>query len=349
MTLKSTFLTTGIFAICLPFTQAAAQQKTLYVGMNGGNFERAFSEYVFPPFEKENNVRIVVVPGTSADIMAKAVAAKDNPQMHLIFLDDGVMNRAISAGLCQPIDDAPVLKQLAPAAIMKDRMAIGIDMGMTGLGYNKKMFAEQHWPAPTSWIDLADPKFKGKVVFQSASVSSFGLHAFLMFNRIEGGDENNVEPGFKAFPEKIAPNVIEYIPNSAKISEMVQTNEAAIFPLTPTGAANFQEKGIDVGYAQPKEGSVLLMVAECAIARNSEPELTQKLAHYILSPEAQSLALAHGNVLPSNQTVHATTAQAEDHLQKFNDYLKNTVILNWDAINAKRPEWNNRWNRRIER
>ena len=34
---------------------------------------------------------------------------------------------------------------------------------MTGLAYNKKMFAEKGWAAPTSWMDLADPKFKGKV------------------------------------------------------------------------------------------------------------------------------------------------------------------------------------------
>ncbi|KAG1382952.1 hypothetical protein G6F59_017820 [Rhizopus arrhizus] len=43
---------------------AMAQQKTLYVGMNGGDMERAFTQYVFPDFEKANNVKIVVVPGT---------------------------------------------------------------------------------------------------------------------------------------------------------------------------------------------------------------------------------------------------------------------------------------------
>ena len=53
---------------------------------------------------------------------------------------------------------------------------------MTGLGYNTRLFKEKGWAAPTSWMDLADPKFKGKVVFQSASGSTFGLHGFLMFS-----------------------------------------------------------------------------------------------------------------------------------------------------------------------
>lgn len=50
---------------------------------------------------------------------------------------------------------------------------------------------------------------------------------------------------------------------------MVQTGEAAIFPLTPTGVNNLKDKGIPVEYAQPKEGSVILAVTECVLAGNS--------------------------------------------------------------------------------
>lgn len=328
---------------------ANAQTKTLYVGMNGGNFEKTFTQHVFPDFEKANDVKVVVVPGTSSDILAKATAAKDKPQMHVMFLDDGVMVRAIGAGLCEKIKDTPVLADLVPGARLKNDMAVGIDLGMTGLAYNKKMFDEKGWAAPTSWMDLADPKYKGKVVFQSASASSFGLHAFLMFNRIQGGSEKDVEPGFSKFKSTIGPNVLEFIPSSAKISEMVQTGEAAIFPLTPTSVAALQEKNIPVEYAQPKEGSVVLMVAECVIANNSEPELAQKLAAYLLSPEAQSKALQHGNIVPSNTKAKAATPESEAKLAKFHGNMKTAITLDWDAINEKRPEWNSRWNKMIER
>jgi len=328
---------------------AHAQTKTLYIGMNGGNFEKTFTQAVFPDFEKANNVKVVVVPGGSADILAKATAAKDKPQMHVMFLDDGVMVRAIGAGLCEKMKPTPALAELAPGTRMKDDMAVGIDLGMTGLAYNTKMFSEKGWPAPTSWMDLADPKFKGKVVFQSASASSFGLHAFLMFNRIQGGTEKNVEPGFTKFRDTIGTNVLEFIPSSAKISEMVQTGDAAIFPLTPTAVATLKDKGIPVEYAQPKEGSVVLMVAQCVIANNSEPELAQKLAAYLLSAEAQSKALAAGNVVPSNTKAKAATPEAEKKLSAFHGFMKTAVNLDWDAINEKRPEWNTRWNKMIER
>jgi len=296
-------------ALVLAAAAAHAETKTLYVGMNGGTFERTFTQAVLPDFEKANDVKIVVVPGTSSEILAKVIAAKDKPQMHVMFLDDGVMIRAAGMGLCEKLKPSPALADLEPTAILKDGMAAGIDLGMTGLAYNKKLFDEKGWAAPTSWMDMADPKFKDKVVFQSAAVSTFGLHAFLMFNRIQGGSETNVEPGFKAFQDTIGKNVLEYIPNSAKISEMVQTGEAAIFPLTPTQIATLKEKGLPVEYAQPKEGSVVLMVAECVIANNSEAELAQKLAAYLLTPEAQSKALAAGNIVPSNTKTKATRSR----------------------------------------
>jgi len=349
MITRRTALAGTVAALALAAAGSAfAQSKTLYVGMNGGNFERVFTQAVFPAFEKANDVKIVVVPGTSSDILAKATAAKDKPQMHVMFLDDGVMVRAIGAGLCEKLKPSEGLADLPAGARMSGDMAAGIDMGMTGLAYNKKMFDERGWAAPTSWMDLADPKFKDKVVFQSASASSFGLHAFLMFNRIQGGDDRNFEPGFRQWPASVGPNVREYIPNSEPLANMIQSDEAALFPLTPTAIARLKRRGIPVEYAHPKEGAVILMVGECVVARNSEPELSQKLALYLLSAQAQAKALEWAGNFPSNKNVQAPADNAEA-LKRFQGYMANAKILDWDQINAARPAFNARWNRMISR
>ncbi|MDR6860066.1 ABC transporter substrate-binding protein [Variovorax guangxiensis] len=327
---------------------AFAQSKTLYIGMNGGTFEKTYTQYVFPEFEKQTGAKVVVVPGTSSDILAKAQANKDKPQMHVMFLDDGIMYRAIGMGLCEKQRPSAALDTLYPAARFKGDMASGVSLGMTGLAYNKKMFTDKGWAAPTSWMDLADPKYKGKVVFQSMPSSSFGLHGFLMFNRIQGGNDKNVDPGFNAWAKTIGPNVLEYIPSSAKLSEMVQTGEAAIFPLTPTAVAALKEKGIPVEYAQPKEGSVVLTVGQCVIANNSEPELAQKLAEFLLSPQAQAAALQYGSQLPTNPKTPAS-GDAAAQVAKINEWMKNAVTVDWDSINANRPAWNARWNKTIEK
>jgi putative spermidine/putrescine transport system substrate-binding protein len=337
-----------LIALAAPL-QAQAQQKTLYIGMNGGDMERAYTKYVFPAFERIYNAKVVVVPGTSADILAKVQASKDHPPVNVMFLDDGVMMRAIKMGLCEKMADSPTLKDLYPSARMAGGMAAGVNVGMTGIGYNKKMFDEKKWPAPTSWMDFADPKFKGKVVVQSLPSSSFGLHAFLMFNRIEGGSEKNVDPGFTKWGSTIGPNVLEYIPSSAKLSEMVQTGEAAIFPLTPTAVATQKAKGVPMEYAQPKEGSVLLMVAECVTAHADNPDLSQKLAEFLLTPQAQAAALEFGNQIPSNLKTQPSTPEAKAIVERFKVYMNNVKTLDWDAVNQLRPEWNTRWNKTIER
>ncbi|WPP01715.1 ABC transporter substrate-binding protein [Pseudomonas sp. HR96] len=326
---------------------AAQAEPTLYLGMNGGTMERVYADEVLPIFEKANNVKVVIVPGTSSDILAKVQASKDHPQIHVMFLDDGIMYRAISMGLCSKLEDSPQLADIPAKARIKDQAA-AVTLGVTGLAYNTRLFQAKGWTAPTSWMDLADPRFKDKVVFQSLPSSTFGLHGFLMFNRIQGGNEGNVEPGFKAWPNTVGPNVLEYIASSAKISEMVQTDEAAVFPLTPTGVTTLQLKGIPVAYAQPKEGAVVLNVAECAIANNDQPALAQKLAAFLLSPEAQGPALEKGDQIPSNPKT-PTTDKTRGQVEAMNKYLETAISIDWDQVNQLRPEWNARWSRSIER
>ena len=341
--------TLAALAALLAAGTAAAQDKTIYIGMNGGDMERSYTKYVFPAFERIHGVKVVVVPGTSSDILAKVQASKEKPPVHVMFLDDGVMMRAIKMGLCQKLENAAALKDLYPSARMPGDMAAGVNVGMTGIAYNKKLFDERKWPAPTSWMDFADPKFKGKVVFQSLPSSTFGLHGFLMFNRIQGGSEKNVDPGFTKWASTIGPNVLEYIPSSAKLSEMVQNGEAAIFPLTPTGVATQKARGVPMEYAQPKEGSVLLTVAECVTKNNDNPAMAQKLAEFLLTPQAQAAALEFGNQIPSNMKTDPSSTAAKATVDRFKGYMKTVVTLDWDTVNAVRPEWNTRWNKTIER
>lgn len=338
----------GLSCLSALFTVTQAQaEPTLYLGMNGGTMERLYADKVLPVFEKANNVKVVIVPGTSADILAKVQASKGNPQMHVMFLDDGIMYRAIAMGLCDKLEDSPTLAQIPAKGRIKDQ-AVAVSLGVTGLAYNTRLFKEKGWAAPTSWMDMADPRFKDKLVFQSMASSTFGLHGFLMFNRIQGGSETDVEPGFKAWPNTVGRNVLEYIPSSAKISEMLQTDEAALFPLTPTQVTALKLKGMPVEYAQPKEGAVVLNVAECAIANNTQPELAQKLAAFLLTPEAQAAALEDGDQIPSNPNT-PTTDKTRGQVEAMKQYLTTAIAIDWDQVNEQRPAWNARWNRSIER
>ncbi|MFT3719488.1 ABC transporter substrate-binding protein [Pseudorhodoferax sp.] len=335
-------------ALLLGAGAAQAQTRTLYIGMNGGNMERTYTQFVFPPFEKANDVKVVVVPGTSTDILAKAQAAKGKAQMHVMVLDDGIMYRAINMGLCEKLKPSQNMAAVPAIAHLKDDHAVGLSMGMTGLAYSTKIFADKGWAPPTSWGDLADPRYKGKVVVQSMPASSFGLHAFLMFNRLQGGTEKNVEPAFKAWPGTIGPNVVEYIPNSSKVVEMMQAGDAALFPYTLTQVELMKSKGMPMEFVAPKEGAVLLLTAQCVLANNPDAALAHKLVDYLISPEAQALAMENGSYNPVNPQA-VLKGKAAQEQARMNDILKTAVAVDWDVVNAERPEWSKRWNRTVER
>jgi len=128
----------------------------------------------------------------------------------------------------------------------------------------------------------------------------------------------------------------------------VQTDEAALFPLTPTQVTALKLKGIPVEYAAPKEGAVVLNQAECVTANNDQPELAQKLAEFLLSPEAQAPALELGDQIPSNPNT-PTSDKTRGQVEAMQTYLQTAVTIDWDQVNTQRPEWNARWNRQIER
>ncbi len=75
------------------------------------------------------------------------------------------------------------------------------------------------------------------------------------------------------------------------------------------------------------------------------------MAEHLLSADAQAAGLKHGNEIPSNPKAQAQASDTDSKvaLAQFADYMKNAVVLDWDAVNENRPAWNARWNRLIER
>jgi len=88
-------------------------------------------------------------------------------------------------------------------------------------------------------------------------------------------------------------------------------------------------------------------VAGCVTANNNSPALAQKLAEFLLTPNAQSAALKFGNQIPSNLKPSSPAAQVR--VEKFKVYMKTLNTPEWDAVSALRPEWNTRWNKTVER
>ena len=332
-------------AVTAAFAGAAGAQQKLVVAGYGGSFEDTMRKEVFPPFEKAHNVKIDFVAGNSTNTIARLEAQKSNQEIDVAIVDDGPMYQAIALGFCAPIQGMPV-DDIYPTARYKDDKAVGIGIVATGLMYNKKAFADKGWAAPTSWTVLADPKFRKLVVIPPLN-NTYGLHAVIEFAREGGGGEKNIDPGFKAFKDKINPNVLVYEPSPGKMTELFQSGQAVIGVWGTARAKSLSDTGFPVGFVYPKEGAYALLASVCPVAKPKTSPLAQEFVRYLLTPEVQMKLAVDGGFGPVNKkTVIKDDANVPMPIGKR---AADLIVVDWDTINANREAWNKRWTREIER
>lgn len=338
------FAVAAALALC---SAGVAAQTTLYVGGSGGSTEKLFKEQIIPPFEAKSGSKVVYVPGNSTDTLAKLQAQKGKQELSVALIDDGPMYQAVGQGLCAPLEDAPVFKELYPNARMTGNRSIGTGFIATGLGYHKEVFAKNGWKAPTSWNDLTDPKFKGKLSIPPIT-NGYGLLALVMLARLNGGGEASIEPGFEVMAKKVAPNVLAWEPSPGKMAQMMQTGEAPLVVWGNGRVLAVADQGAPVEFVYPKEGAVVIMTSICPVEGGPQPRLAQQFLQHVLSADVQAQLATGVGFGPVNKT----TKLPPDVARKVvfgPDKVSALVSPNYDIINAKRAEWTQRWNRVVEK
>jgi putative spermidine/putrescine transport system substrate-binding protein len=321
--------------------------ETLYVGGSGGSTEKLYKEQIIPSFEAKTGAKVVYVPGNSTDILAKLQAQKGKQEISVALIDDGPMYQAVGQGLCAKVDDAGSIKELYPNARMIGGKSVGIGFIATGLAYNKDAFAKNGWKAPTSWKDLADPKYKQKVVIPPIT-NGYGLLTLVMMSRLHGGGEDKMDPGFDVMTKQVAPNVLAWEPSPGKMAQMLQTGEAALVVWGNGRVQAVVDQGAPVEFVYPKEGAVVIMVAGCVVEGAPQAKLGQQFLQHVVSAESQALMAQGVGFGPVNKTTKLAPEVAKKVV--FGPEKVNALISpNYDVINARRAEWTQRWNRAVER
>lgn len=334
----------GVAAVGI-VSAAAAQQKTFYVAGYGGSFEQTMRKEIIPAFEKKHGVKVEYVAGNSTDTLAKLQAQKANQQIDVAIVDDGPMYQAIQLGFCAPIQGLPAA-DLYDAAKYKDNKAIGIGLVGTGLMYNTKVFQEKGWAAPTSWNDLKDPKFKKLLVIPPIN-NTYGLHTLLMFARMNGGGEKNIEPGFKVMKEQVNPNVLVYEPSPGKMTELFQSNQAVLAVWGTGRVFSFAVTGFPVDFVYPKEGTVTLLASACPVAKASVSPMAHDFIAMMVEPRLQEIFAKEYGYGPVNKKAQVDPAVAR--MAPVGERASKLLVADWDTINDQRDTWTKRWNREVER
>jgi putative spermidine/putrescine transport system substrate-binding protein len=347
---KRALTLSGTVTLVATLGLAAYQQANaadLVVAGFGAVFEDLIRQDVVPGFEKAQSIKVTYIAGNSTDNLAKLIAQKGNEQIDVVMLDDGPMRQAVALGLCRPLESAPVFNDVYPSLKVFNNSATMIGIAANGLMYNTKVFKQNNWAPPTSWSDLKDPKYKGKVVFPPLS-NGFGLAGFLAINRLDGGNDSNVEPAFKVFKADYAPNVAAFSPTPADMNQIFQTGEAVLAVNGSTRTAALADTGFPVAFVYPKEGAFAGGMAACAVAGGQNKPAAMKFVQTLLSPEAQLAIVKRFYSGPANSKV--TLPQDLQSKVPYGDaQISSLKMPDWAIVNSKRAEWTQQFNRIIQR
>ena len=324
----------------------SAQERTLYLGAYGGSTETLMNEVIIPQWEEKTSATVVYVAGSSTDTLAKLRAQENNQELDVVFLDDIPMSQAIGFGYCDAVDEA-TYEGLYDAARMPENKAVGVGLIGTGFAYNTEVFAERGWDAPTSWHDLADPKYKGLLAIPPIG-NTYGLHALIATAIVNGGGVDNIEPGFAAFENSIADNVRVFEPSSGKMSELFQTGEIAISIWGSGRLKALADSGFPGGFVYPEEGGVKLLVTTCPVVGSDVPDLAQDFIRHVTSAETQKLIATSLAWAPVNASVELTEEESRA-LPVGSEIVDRLISVDYGVVNEARGEWTQIWTRRVER
>ncbi|MEL6958075.1 MAG: extracellular solute-binding protein [Pseudomonadota bacterium] len=160
MTTKSTFVTLAVAAVT--GTSAVAEgELNLYSSRHYDTDERLYSD-----FTEATGITINRIEGKADELIERMKSEGANsPADILLTVDTSRLERAKDAGVLQSIESG-TLEDLIPANLQDDdNQWFGFSQRARIIFYDKNDVANP----PKSYVDLADPAFKGKVCHRSSS------------------------------------------------------------------------------------------------------------------------------------------------------------------------------------
>lgn len=157
------FLTATALGATLAGAVAAQGELNLYSARHYDTDEKLYSD-----FTDATGITINRIEGKGDELAARMEAEGANsPADVLITVDTSRLKRAKDAGLLQSAD-SEILQQRIPANLRdEDNQWFGFSQRARIIFYDKNEVTE----APQTYLDLADPKYKGEVCIRSSSNS----------------------------------------------------------------------------------------------------------------------------------------------------------------------------------
>ena len=321
-----------------------AQAKRIVFATFTGSWEEAHRDVLVPAYRKATNgAEIVLDPMLSVDQIAKVTAARSNPPIDVMLHDPGPALVAVANDLVEPYptDKSAYYKDLIDDAQLPTGPAIFFQV--VGLTYNPDKIKTP----PSSWADLWKPEYKGKVGITNLN-STLGTGFLVEIARMNGGNEADIEPGFKAL-DSLKPSLSAVAANPGQLATLFQQGQIDISPGNFNAIQIMKARGVAVEFVAPKEGAIAFKTSIHIVKNTQAKDLCFALIEAAMSPEVQSKLMAEPYlVVPTNTKVKISGEVAKTLAKDHAEMKKKFVFQDWKKINEQRSAWIERFNREIK-
>ncbi len=251
-------LAAGAFSGMRP---AAAAGGRVVVGTWGGDYEKFLENYIAKPLVEPKGIEVVYDTANDTARRTKLLAEARLPRgtMDVAALSSPGSFQMWQNGVLEELDESkiPNLKHVLPDLRTK-YSAPHIWSGRIIL-YNPKIITA----APTSYADLWSQAHTGKVgVIDIQYLTTIELAAM-----ISGGNLSNYEPG-KAKLLELKTLGIKIYPTNEAMAQALQTGECAMCIMWKARGIMWQNAGVPVEIAAPKEG-IVAYVSDFSVPKNA--------------------------------------------------------------------------------
>jgi len=329
-------LATGVSRLAL------AQSKTLVAATFPGTWSEADRNVILPAFKQKTGAAVTQSIILAGDQISRLAAAKGNQPFDVAFLDAPQVIDAARDGLIveYPVDKSANFKELLPSA--QDKWGPKITMQVIGIGYNPSKITTP----PTSWDDLLDPKYKGRVGLTALN-SQLGIAFLVEVNRLKGGTDDNFDPAFK-YLSQLLPNVGAIAANLGAYATLWQQEQVDIAPYNFNFVQTLKAKDVPVELSIPMSGAVGWQTSLHIVANAAEPDLAVQYVDLHLDAAIQAeLMKPPYDAIPTNAKVKLEGAITRS-LAKSQDDLAKIRTIDWAKINPQRGALIDRFNREIK-
>ncbi len=334
-------------AASLPLTRfASAQTGQLVATAFPGSYEEAARKLPGAKFQQATGAQILIQPVLAQEAMGRVLAAKGSkPPYDVVILDEATYLNSLKDDIFEKIDPIKVSNLPDIASGFADERGVGafVAAHVIGIAYNPSTVKE----VPASWEDLWKPEYKGRVGITNLN-SGLGTAFLAEIARLRGGGAENFDPGFAAMKE-LLPNIAAIAANPGALATLFQQGEIDIAFNFLSAVEPLRQRGVDIAFARPKEGFILLRNSMHIIKGTTVPDLAAAYINANLDPAVQA-AMARNPyvVFPTNRKV-PFGPDLSPYAKDQDDLAKNNVLTDWAAINPQRPGLIERFNREIRK